>query len=622
MPRHLRRSLATLFALSLLSVAVLGQAPPSADTFSYSGSANFNYGAYPILAVQQGSNTYLKFNLSTLPSGPSVTKATLRLYVDAVGGNGSFDVFQLNSSWSEGTLTYNNAPALGSSATGNHPIAITAASLNQFVVVDITTLVNNWVNGSIANNGVALGLIGSTGSFSFDSKESVLSGHQPELEIVLNGPAGPQGPPGSQGLQGPAGVTGPQGPQGATGPIGPLGPQGAAGSNGADGTSFNFRSVFNNSTSYAAYDVVTYNGSTYDATVAIPAGGGTPDTNPNWSLMTQAGTPGQPGAQGAPGPQGSQGAQGPPGTPGLQGLQGPQGPQGPTGDTGATGAQGPQGPAGVPGKGLAATRASLLHWYSAAYAVGNDPWGVAFDGTNIWVANRHDGTVTKMLASTGAIVHRYFVGDTPEGIAFDGTNIWTANNVDSTVTKLRASDGTVVGTYGNGVLNSPDAIAFDGTNIWVTNGGGNSVTKLLASTGAVVGTYAVGASPQGVAFDGANIWTANNVDETVTKLLASTGAVVGTYGIGHLFAPIGIVFDGTNIWVANGNANFVTELVASTGTTHATFVVGLRPFAIAFDGTNIWAANSTDNTVTKLLTSSGATSRHRPMFPAQQSVRR
>ena len=122
MPRHPRRSLATLFALSLLSVTVLAQAPPSADTFSYSGSPNFNYGAYPILAVQHGSNTYLKFNLSTLPSGPSVTKATLRLYVDAVGGNGSFDVFQLNSSWSEGTLTYNNAPALGSSATGNHPI--------------------------------------------------------------------------------------------------------------------------------------------------------------------------------------------------------------------------------------------------------------------------------------------------------------------------------------------------------------------------------------------------------------------------------------------------------------------------------------------------------------------
>ena len=175
---------------------MLAQAPPSADTFSYSGSPNFNYGAYPILAVQQGANTYLKFNLSTLPSGPSVTKATLRLYVDAVGGNGSFDVFQLNSSWSEGTLTYNNAPALGSSATGNHPIPISGSSLNQFVVVNITTLVNNWVNGSIANNGVALGLIGSAGSFSFDSKESLFTSHQPELEIVLNGPAGPQGPPG------------------------------------------------------------------------------------------------------------------------------------------------------------------------------------------------------------------------------------------------------------------------------------------------------------------------------------------------------------------------------------------------------------------------------------------
>src|ERR1039457_2020996 len=42
------------------------------------------------------------------------------------------------------------------------------------------------------------------------------------------------------------------------------------------------------------------------------------------------------------------------------------------------------------------------------------------------------------------------VGNQPYGIAFDGASIWTANSGDNTVTKLRASDGTVLGTFSSG----------------------------------------------------------------------------------------------------------------------------------------------------------------------------
>ncbi len=106
---------AHLLVLSaLLSLSLLAQAPPSADTFTVSSSPHTNYGGWPLIAVQQGSNGYLQFNLSHLPANASVTKATLRLFVDAVSRSGSFDVYQLNNSWSENSLNYSNAPALGS----------------------------------------------------------------------------------------------------------------------------------------------------------------------------------------------------------------------------------------------------------------------------------------------------------------------------------------------------------------------------------------------------------------------------------------------------------------------------------------------------------------------------
>ena len=92
------------------------------------------------------------------------------------------------------------------------------------------------------------------------------------------------------------------------------------------------------------------------------------------------------------------------------------------------------------------------------------------------------------------------------------------NPINDTVTKLLASTGALVGTYNAG--SEPGGIAFDGVNIWVTNP--VTVTKLLASTGALVGTYNVSSGEGGIAFDGANIWVANPGSDTVTKLLAST----------------------------------------------------------------------------------------------------
>jgi len=217
-------SLLVLAPPSLLSQAT----PPSADTFVSSVTPKTNYGPSIILLVQQGTTSYLQFNLSTLPTGAHVSKAMLRMYVDGVLKPGSFDVYQLNNSWSENTLTYNTPPpALGPSATGGSPISVGSSAMNQFLLIDITSTVQAWVGGTLTNNGVAIAVTGDgKGIFSFDSKESLLTGNGPELEIVLDGPAGPQGQQGPQGLQGPQGIAGAQGLQGDPGLPGAQGPPG------------------------------------------------------------------------------------------------------------------------------------------------------------------------------------------------------------------------------------------------------------------------------------------------------------------------------------------------------------------------------------------------------------
>jgi len=54
------------------------------------------------------------------------------------------------------------------------------------------------------------------------------------------------------------------------------------------------------------------------------------------------------------------------------------------------------------------------------------------------VTNSGSGSVTKLLASTGATLGTYTVGTSPYWLAFDGTNIWVANGGGNNVSKIPA----------------------------------------------------------------------------------------------------------------------------------------------------------------------------------------
>ena len=69
------------------------------------------------------------------------------------------------------------------------------------------------------------------------------------------------------------------------------------------------------------------------------------------------------------------------------------------------------------------------------------------------------------------------VGDGPRGIAFDGTNIWVANSDDNTVSKIDPTTNTVTATISTGVGSGPWDFAYDGTSVWVTQQNG-SVSKI------------------------------------------------------------------------------------------------------------------------------------------------
>jgi len=534
--------------------------PLTDDTYIQENS-NKIYGKKPTLNIasseaKKRSDVLLRFDLTALPAGTTaadVEQANLVLFIGKIStatNSNAVDLYRVTEDWGESQTTWPGPAVAPTPEVAN----IRTHEPLQFVRVNITTLVKDWINNALENHGVKLVSNLQPPTFDtlkaqYDSKENSKTSHLPRLEVTL---AGVQGPPGPAGPQGPLGATGPAGPQGAQGPAGPTGAQGPQG----------------------------------------PAG-------PN-------------------GPTGATGPQGPAGPTGPAGPQGPAGPASANPlqvailrwyNANQTGLDFPYGGGGLTFDGqnmwtsdstgvekLRASDGALL----GTFAAGSGPGRMAFDGANIWVANYGSNNVTKIRASDGSTLGTLSVGTHPFGVAFDGGSVWITNTTSNNVTKRRASDGALLATYPTGT--NPAGLAFDGANMWIANLSDATVTKMQVTDGTSLGTFATCSLPYDVAFDGSNIWVVcENSFFNVKKFRASDGALLGSFAAGSGTSPRGVAFDGVNIWVSSGDgsANTLTELRVSDGAILATVGVGIAPNVVAFDGANIWCSNGVSGTVSK-----------------------
>ena len=177
--------------LSLLGLFVFlwgtayAQITPLGDSYINTADATTNYGAKTLLDVDGASQTtYIQFNLASIPSTASVSQATLKLYVNTVATAGSFNVDYVNGTWSEGKIDASNAPALGKAIASN--VSVATADKNQYILVNVTSAVQAWLDGSETNNGLAL-VANSSFNATFDSKENTTTSHPAELDIAFAG---------------------------------------------------------------------------------------------------------------------------------------------------------------------------------------------------------------------------------------------------------------------------------------------------------------------------------------------------------------------------------------------------------------------------------------------------
>ena len=150
---------------------------PSADAYIDAGAPTRNFGSAARLLVDNSPvrHILLKFDVAGVGSN-TVASAKLRLFNEDSSSAGGTFYRVANSSWSEGTVTWNNAPA--ADATSFATLGSTSAG--NWYEVDVTSLVNG--DGPVS---IRVTSPSSNGA-DYTSKEGT-AGFAPQLIVTLGG---------------------------------------------------------------------------------------------------------------------------------------------------------------------------------------------------------------------------------------------------------------------------------------------------------------------------------------------------------------------------------------------------------------------------------------------------
>ena len=278
----------------------------------------------------------------------------------------------------------------------------------------------------------------------------------------------------------------------------------------------------------------------------------------------------------------------------------------------------------------------------------NMPVGITTDGTNLYVADRANHLIRKIVISTGVVTTVAGTGSSgsvdgtgtgaslnePIGITTDGTNLYVVDGANHLIRKIVISTGVVTKVAGTGSsgsadgtgtaasFNSPVGITTDGTNLYVADYANEIIRKIVIATGVVTtvagtalnqgnkndtGADAEFNGPRGITTDGTNLYVADAVNHLIRKIVISTGVVSTVAGTGSSGSsngtgtsasfnePSGITTDGTNLYVGDGENHLIRQIVISTGV--VTTVAGTGSSG-SVDGTGTGASISTPYAVT------------------------
>jgi len=170
------------------------------DTFmhQYEPDRNTCYAGSLDVGYKQRYAALLRFDLASIPAGSLVSRATLQLYAQGWGGvDTTLELYRVLRPWRVCEATWNVAqigkpwglPGVNDVLTDRAATpesTVSTSGIWKWYTFDVTALVQGWVDGSVANNGVFLcgASSRSDGKFYFSSSQGGSVSYRPKLVIT------------------------------------------------------------------------------------------------------------------------------------------------------------------------------------------------------------------------------------------------------------------------------------------------------------------------------------------------------------------------------------------------------------------------------------------------------
>ncbi|MBI39669.1 MAG: hypothetical protein CMF59_08720 [Leptospiraceae bacterium] len=188
----------------------------------------------------------------------------------------------------------------------------------------------------------------------------------------------------------------------------------------------------------------------------------------------------------------------------------------------------------------------------------SQPHGITCDGKNLYVADTANHRIRKIVIESGVVTTVAGSGasgfsngsgssatfDTPYGITTDGTNLYVADRSNHAIRKIVIASREVSTVAGNGSgghsdgtgagaqLQYPEDVTTDGTNLFVADRHNHMIRKIVLSTGkvtSIVGSTSSGFAdghgsnarfhyPTGITTDGRDLYVSDHANNRIRKV--------------------------------------------------------------------------------------------------------
>lgn len=235
----------------------------------------------------------------------------------------------------------------------------------------------------------------------------------------------------------------------------------------------------------------------------------------------------------------------------------------------------------------------------------DEPKGMAFDGTNLWLVDDYSNTLYKMSTSGVVLYTTSTPATRPNGLAYYDGTLYLSDSHEDKIYLINAVTGAVTGSYSS-PSTLPKGLAHDGTYLWHADSDTDLIYKLNPADGSVSATFtSPGTTPRGLAYYEGNLWVADENDDTYYEISTTTGATIHTRNVIELSAE-GIAFVENQLWSVDDVQDYVYNVDSARLAVGQFATPASDAGGFTYDGSNIWAVDKTSNQIYQLNASTGA----------------